>query len=219
MGISLRPEHLKRYKDLASLFMKYGRGDLVASVDETGTGPAPGAARAPAVSEKELPEQLAADLEKLGPTYVKLGQLLSTRADLLPPAFLEALTRLQDKVEPFPFEEAEAIITAELGVKISKAFATFDEKPIAAASLGQVHRATMRDGREVAVKVQRPDIRETIVKDLKALEEIAAFAEVHTAVGKQYQFAQMIEEFHKSIMRELDYKQEARNLTTLSQNL
>ena len=216
MGISLRPEHLKRYKDLASLFMKYGRGDLVASVEETGTAPAPTAAT---VSEKDLPDQLAADLEKLGPTYVKLGQLLSTRADLLPPAFLEALTRLQDKVEPFPFEEAEAIVTAELGVKISKAFATFDEKPIAAASLGQVHRATMRDGREVAVKVQRPDIRETIVKDLKALEEIAVFAEAHTTVGKQYQFTRMIEEFHKSILRELDYKQEARNLTTLAHNL
>jgi predicted unusual protein kinase regulating ubiquinone biosynthesis (AarF/ABC1/UbiB family) len=214
MGISLRPEHLKRYKDVASLFMKYGRGDLVADVEGTGT-----AAAAGTVDEKELPDQLASDLEKLGPTYVKLGQLLSTRADLLPPAFLEALSRLQDKVEPFPFEEAEAIVTAELGVKISKAFATFDEKPIAAASLGQVHRATMRDGREVAVKIQRPDIRETIVKDLKALEEIAAFAESHTEVGKQYQFTQMIEEFHKSILRELDYKQEARNLTTLAQNL
>ena len=211
MGISLRPEHLKRYKDLAALFIKYGRSDLL--------GEAAPEADAPAVAAPEMPEQLAADLEKLGPTYVKLGQLLSTRADLLPPAFLEALTRLQDKVEPFSFEEAEAIVTAELGVKISKAFATFEEKPIAAASLGQVHRATLRDGREVAVKVQRPDIRETIVKDLKALEEIAAFAQSHTEVGKQYQFTGMIEEFHKSILRELDYKQEARNLTTLAQNL
>ena len=211
MGISLRPEHLKRYKDLAALFIKYGRSDLLGEAAPEGD--------APAVAAPEMPEQLAADLEKLGPTYVKLGQLLSTRADLLPPAFLEALTRLQDKVEPFSFEEAEAIVTAELGVKISKAFATFEEKPIAAASLGQVHRATLRDGREVAVKVQRPDIRETIVKDLKALEEIAAFAQSHTEVGKQYQFTGMIEEFHKSILRELDYKQEARNLTTLAQNL
>jgi ubiquinone biosynthesis protein len=216
MSISLRPEHLKRYKDLASLFVKYGRSDLVGNAEELGIGTAPAPQTA---KEKELPEQLAADLEKLGPTYIKLGQLLSTRADLMPPAFLEALTRLQDNVGPFPFEQAEAIITAELGVKISKAFATFDEKPIAAASLGQVHRATMRDGREVAVKVQRPDIRETIVKDLTALEEIAEFAETHTEVGKQYQLKQMIEEFHKSILRELDYKQEARNLATLAQNL
>ena len=211
MGISLRPEHLKRYKDLAGLFLKYGRSDLVVEGDETAT--------AVAVVEPQVPEKLAADLEALGPTYVKLGQLLSTRADLLPPAFLEALTRLQDKVEPFPFEEVEAIVTAELGVKISKAFATFEEKPIAAASLGQVHRATMRDGREVAVKVQRPGIQETILKDLEALEQMAAFAESHTVVGKQYQFSRMVEEFHKSIVRELDYRQEARNLATLAENL
>jgi predicted unusual protein kinase regulating ubiquinone biosynthesis (AarF/ABC1/UbiB family) len=209
MGISLRPELLKRYKDLAALFIKYGRSDLLGDVEEASAEAAP----------PETAENLTSDLEKLGPTYVKLGQLLSTRADLLPPAFLEALTRLQDKVEPFSFKEAEAIVTAELGVKISRAFATFEEKPIAAASLGQVHRATMRDGREVAVKVQRPDIRETIVKDLTALEQIAAFAESHTEVGKRYQFTQMVEEFQKSILRELDYKQEARNLTTLAQNL
>jgi len=210
MGISLRPEHLKRYKDLAALFIKYGRSDLVGDAEETGPV---------TVASPELPERLASDLEKLGPTYVKLGQLLSTRADLLPPAFLEALTRLQDKVEPFSFEEAEAIITAEMGVKISKAFASFEEKPIAAASLGQVHRATMRDGREVAVKVQRPGIRETILKDLEALEEIAAFAESHTEVGKQYRFVRMVEEFRKALMRELDYRQEARNLATLGENL
>jgi predicted unusual protein kinase regulating ubiquinone biosynthesis (AarF/ABC1/UbiB family) len=209
MGISLRPEHLKRYKDLAALFMKYGRSDLLGDVEVATAEAAP----------PETAENLTSDLEKLGPTYVKVGQLLSTRADLLPPAFLEALTRLQDKVEAFSFDEAEAIVTAELGVKISKAFASFEEKPIAAASLGQVHRATMRDGREVAVKVQRPDIRETIVKDLTALQQIAAFAESHTEVGKQYQFTKMVEEFHKSILRELDYKQEARNLTTLAQNL
>jgi len=209
MALSLRPELLKRYKDLAALFIKYGRSDLIGDVEEASAEAAP----------FETAENLTSDLEKLGPTYVKLGQLLSTRADLLPPAFLEALTRLQDKVEPFSFEDAEAIVTAELGVKISKAFATFEEKPIAAASLGQVHRATMRDGREVAVKVQRPDIRETIVKDLAALEEIAAFAESHTEVGRRYQLTRMVEEFHKSILRELDYKQEARNLATLGENL
>ena len=210
MGISLRPEHLKRYKDLAALFIKYGRSDLVGETEEAGAEQA---------ALPEAAEQLTCDLEGLGPTYVKLGQLLSTRADLLPPAFLEALSRLQNKVEPFPFEEAEAIVTAELGVKISKAFATFEEKPVAAASLGQVHRATLRDGREVVVKVQRPGIRETILKDLAALAEIAAFAESHSEVGRQYQLVRMVEELHKFILRELDYKQEARNLTTLAHNL
>jgi predicted unusual protein kinase regulating ubiquinone biosynthesis (AarF/ABC1/UbiB family) len=209
MGISLRPELLRRYKDLAALFIKYGRSDLVADAGESG-------AEAPPL---EAAEQLTSDLEKLGPTYVKVGQLLSTRADLLPPAFLEALSRLQNKVEPFSFQEAEAIVTAELGIKISKAFATFEEKPIAAASLGQVHRATLRDGREVVVKVQRPAIRDTIVKDLDALEQIAAFAESHSEVARQYQFVLMVEESRKSILRELDYRQEARNLATLAQNL
>jgi ubiquinone biosynthesis protein len=211
MAISLRPEHLKRYKDLAALLIKYGRSDLVTDTGESST---PSEAPPP-----ETAEQLTTDLEKLGPTYVKLGQLLSTRADLLPPSFLEALSRLQNKVEPFPYEEAEAIVTAELGVKISKAFTTFEEKPVAAASLGQVHRATLRDGREVVVKVQRPGIHDTIIKDLDALDQITEFAETHSETGRQYQLVLMVEEFRKSILRELDYKQEARNLATLAHNL
>jgi len=211
MAISLRPEHLKRYKDLAALLIKYGRSDLVADTGESST---PSQAPPP-----EAAEQLTSDLEKLGPTYVKLGQLLSTRADLLPPSFLEALSRLQNKVEPFSYEEAHAIVTAELGVKISKAFTTFEEKPVAAASLGQVHRATLRDGREVVVKVQRPGIHDTIIKDLDALDQITEFAETHSETGRQYQLVLMVEEFRKSILRELDYKQEARNLATLAHNL
>jgi predicted unusual protein kinase regulating ubiquinone biosynthesis (AarF/ABC1/UbiB family) len=209
MGISLRPEHLKRYKDLGALFIKYGRSDLGGDSEEAAVAPA----------SPETAEQLTADLEDLGPTYVKLGQVLSTRADLLPPAFLDALARLQDKVGPFPYEDVEAIVTAELGVRISKAFATFEEKPMAAASLGQVHRATLRDGREVVVKVQRPGIRETILQDLDALDQIAAFAEGHSQAGKQYQLALMAEEFRNTILRELDYRLEARNLVTLARNL
>jgi ubiquinone biosynthesis protein len=216
MSLSLKGEHLKRYKDIASLFMKYGRGDLVkgaglddALVPETGATAAP-----PAQAD-----QLAADLEKMGPTFVKIGQLLSTRADLLPLAYMEALTRLQDKVEPFSYREVEAIVTSELGVRISKAFSEFEEVPVAAASLGQVHRAVMRNGRPVAVKVQRPDIRERICSDLDALAEIAAFADKNTQAGKRYAFAEMLDQFRKSLLRELDYRQEARNLVTLGDNL
>jgi predicted unusual protein kinase regulating ubiquinone biosynthesis (AarF/ABC1/UbiB family) len=215
MGISLKPEHLKRYRDIAWLFMKYGRSDLVkqagledALSDET------------AVAEGAAPEaaELSKDLEKMGPTFIKLAQLLSTRADLLPLPYLEALSRLQDDVEPFSFREVEEILTEELGVRISKAFDHFEAQPVAAASLGQVHRATLRDGREVVVKVQRPNIRETVVKDLDILQGIAEFLDAHTETGRRYDFAQILEELRKSLLRELDYRQEARHLVTFNRN-
>jgi predicted unusual protein kinase regulating ubiquinone biosynthesis (AarF/ABC1/UbiB family) len=167
----------------------------------------------------ELSERFAKDLEALGPTYIKVGQLLSTRADLLPMPFLDALARLQDDVAPFPYEELEPIVTTELGVRISKAFSSFEREPLAAASLGQVHRATMRDGRQVAVKVQRPGIRELIVSDLEALAQIAEFADTHTEVGRKYGYARIVEEFRKCLLRELDYRLEARNQATLRENL
>ena len=147
----------------------------------------------------------------MGPTFIKLGQLLSTRADFLPPAYIHALTRLQDNIAPFSFEEIDAIVTHELGVRISKAFSNFEIKPLAAASLGQVHRAWLRDGRAVVVKVQRPGIREIIAEDLDALEDIAQFLDKHTEWGKRYRFVETLEE--------LDYRQEARNLLTLNVNL
>jgi ubiquinone biosynthesis protein len=113
----------------------------------------------------------------------------------------------------------EKIVTNELGVRISKAFATFDDQPMAAASLGQVHRATLRDGRPVAVKVQRPGIREEMVEDLDALEDIADFLDHHTELGRRYEFCHLLEQFRKSLLQELDYRQEAANLTTLSRDL
>jgi len=212
--ISLRPQHLKRYKDLAWLFMKYGRADLVRKAgledvveDRDGEAPTGNAT------------DLAADLERLGPTFIKLGQLLSTRSDLLPAAYTEGLTRLQDNVEPFSFAEVEQIVASELGVRISKAFATFESTPTAAASLGQVHRATLRDGRPVAVKVQRPGIREVIFEDLEALREIADVLDGYTERGRQVGFGEILEEFRRSLFRELDYREEAQNLLTLGRNL
>jgi predicted unusual protein kinase regulating ubiquinone biosynthesis (AarF/ABC1/UbiB family) len=213
MGISLKPEYLKRYKDIAWLFMKYGRSDLVKQAgleealdDESAVAAAPEAA------------ELSKDLEQMGPTFVKLAQLLSTRADLLPLPYLEALARLQDDVEPFSFKEVEEIVTEELGVRLSKAFAHFEAEPIAAASLGQVHRADMRDGRQVVVKVQRPGIREVVVKDLEILQGIAEFLDSHTETGRRYDFALILAELRKSLMRELDYRQEARHLLTFNRN-
>jgi ubiquinone biosynthesis protein len=215
MAISLKTDNLKRYKDIALLLMKYGRSDIVkhAGLDEVLKE------ETAAIAETPKAEELARDLEQMGPTFIKLGQLLSTRADLLPYPYLEALTRLQDKVEPFSFAEVEQIVTTELGVRISKAFAEFESKPMAAASLGQVHRARLRDGREVVVKVQRPGIRERIVQDLDSLQEITGMLDKHTKAGQQYDFSAMLEEFRKSLLQELDYRQEARNLIMFGDNL
>jgi predicted unusual protein kinase regulating ubiquinone biosynthesis (AarF/ABC1/UbiB family) len=215
MAISLRPEHLKRYKDMALVLMKYGRADLVrsAGLDESIEG-----MQDVQVSPAKM-EELAADVEKMGPTFIKLAQLLSTRADLLPQPYIDALTRLQDKVGPFPFTEVEQIVASELGARISKAFSRFDSEPIAAASLGQVHRAALRDGREVVVKIQRPGIREEMSKDMDVLGDMAAFLDSHTEAGRKYEFTPFLEEFRKNLLRELDYRLEARNLVIFANNL
>src|SRR5438128_1562852 len=216
MGISLKPQHLNRYRQIGWLLAKYGRSDLV---KETGLEETLTAEELLRPKEAAKADELAADLEKLGPTFVKLGQLLSTRVELLPRPYLDALARLQDKVEPFGFAEVEKIVTSELGVRISKAFSDFESKPIASASLGQVHLAHLRDGRAVAVKVQRPNIREQMVEDLDALDEIAEFLDNHTEFGQRYEFTRMLEELRQSLMRELDYRQEAHNLAAFREQL
>jgi len=217
MRIFPKLKHLKRYKDIALLLIKYGRSDVV---KHTGLHEALDLDVSPESTAREVkPDALAKDLEKMGPTFIKLGQLLSTRADFLPPAYIHALTRLQDKIDSFPFEQVEAIVAEELGVRISKAFSAFEAKPLAAASLGQVHRAAMLDGRVVVVKIQRPGIREVIAEDMEVLEQITRFLDRHTQWGKRYEFGKMLEEFRRSLDRELDYRQEAHNLTTLGANL
>ena len=215
MPTFLKPTVLKRYKDIVLLFLKYGRSDLFKSADledilQDGEDQQ---------ETKSSPENLAKDLEKMGPTFVKLGQLLSTRADLLPKPYLEGLSRLQDDVEPFPFAEVEQIVSSEIGLRLSKAFQFFEAEPIAAASLGQVHRAALRDGRLVAVKVQRPGIRKIIAGDLEALEEIAAFLQKNTEFGKHFEPSNVLDQFRKALLRELDYLQEARNMEILKTNL
>ena len=211
-----RPQHLKRYQEIAWLLVKHGRSDLVRTAGLEGIL-AEEAAEAPELAAEA--KSLADDLERLGPTFVKLGQMLSTRPDLLPAPYLAALARLQDKVDPFAFDDVERIVTAELGVRLSKAFAEFEATPMAAASLGQVHRARLRDGRRLAVKVQRPGVRERVVDDMEALEEISAFVDAHTDVGRRFEFTRMLQEFRRSLMRELDYIQEAGHLVALGRNL
>ncbi|ATC64355.1 ABC transporter [Nibricoccus aquaticus] len=215
--MKLSASHLKRYQQIAALLWKYGRSDLVRHLASD---------QAFGVSEKDsssgtpgTPEQFAADLEAMGPTYVKLGQVLAGRPDLLPEPYLQALARLQDNVKPFPFEEVEKIVTEGIGVRLSKAFEYFSSEPIAAASLGQVHSATLRDGRPVVVKVQRPGIRQQIAEDFEVLATIATFFDNHTAVGRRYRFHSVLQEFRTTIQHELNYEREAQNLLKVGENL
>ncbi len=215
MGI-VRAENLRRYRDIARLLLKYGRSDIIdrsalqdsLELDDDVESEPPAKA-----------EELAADFEALGPTFVKLAQLLSTRPDFLAPAYIEALARLQDSCEPFPFEQVVEVIEAELGLRVATGFQEFDPKPLAAASLGQVHRAVLRSGREVAVKVQRPGIRDQVLGDLAALAEIAELLDRRTRTGRRFGFGAMFSEFRRSMLRELNYEREAQNLETLRQNL
>ena len=215
MKLKFQTIHLKRYREIAALLWKYGRSDLVKQmgVDELFDAHQETKVNGPP------PEELANDLEAMGPTFIKIGQLLSSRSDLLPEVYLQPLSRLQDSVKPFSFEEVEQIILTELGARVSKAFSDFDPKPIAAASLGQVHRAALRDGRQVIVKVQRPEIRKQIAEDFEVLTQIAEFLDAHTEVGRRYRFLTVLDEFRMTIQQELNYEREAQNLITLGENL
>lgn len=214
--MKLSGSHLKRYQQIATLLWKYGRSDLAQKINATDGFEQP----EPVEKEGETkPEQLVDDLEAMGPTYIKLGQVLAGRPDLLPAPYLKALERLHDRVKPFSYEEVEKIVTAELGVRISKAFSRFDAEPLAAASLGQVHTAALRDGREVVVKVQRPEIRQQIAEDFEVLADLASMLDSHTEMGRRYRFSLVLDEFRNTIQEELNYEREARNLLTVAKNL
>ena len=165
------------------------------------------------------PEEFVKDLESLGPTFVKIGQALSTRPDMVPPAYLEALERMQDNVAPVPFDEIREVVEQSLGVRLSKPFTEFDETPIGCASLAQVHRACLRDGRTVAVKVQRPGIGPQIRADLDAIGALAKRADQHTRMGRDVHFADWVQEFRRALLGELDYRMEAENLDRFGEHL
>lgn len=165
------------------------------------------------------PERMRLMLEELGPTYVKLGQVLSSRTDLLPEAWLTELVKLQDTVPSFPLETVNRTIEKELGKPPREIFLDFDETPLAAASIGQVHRATLKDLSPVVVKIQRPGIEKQIVSDLEIMRQIAQLIENRTAIGKKYRPVDIVDDFTKTLLDEIDYTNEASNADRLRRNM
>ena len=216
----LTPKHLPRLAAIVGLFTRYGLRDIAKQQGLISLLPA----------EEDLPPEEIAEqkahavgfrkrLVELGPAYVKLGQVLSTRPDLLPEAYIRELETLQDDVGPIPFDEVEQIIEEELGGRISKLFDFFDSEPLGTASLGQVHGARMRGGREVVVKVQRPHIRASLADDLEFFHELAMFMSEHTSVGTRIDVLGVIQQMERAIAEELDYRTEARNAATFRKSL
>jgi ubiquinone biosynthesis protein len=171
-----------------------------------------------ALAEASPARHLRLALEELGPTFVKIGQLLSTRPDLLPPDYVAELKQLQDNVPPVAWEAIEPIITAELGQPPDTRFASFDTTPLASASLGQVHAATLPDGADVVIKVQRPGIEPLIETDLEILLSLAGIAQRRNPWGELYNLVELADEFAAVIRGELDYRREARNAERFQAN-
>ena len=163
------------------------------------------------------PAKVRLMLQQLGPTYVKVGQMVSSRADVLPEAWRTELDKLQNTVPPFPYEQVESIIGSELGGTPDQRFATFEREPLGAASLAQVHRATLRDGSEVVVKVQRPNVQAMVRADLGNMEDLARQAERRVSMARTMNLAAMVHEFGQGVLTELDYRVEAYHALRLAE--
>ncbi|MFZ0959398.1 MAG: AarF/ABC1/UbiB kinase family protein [Terriglobia bacterium] len=215
MGRTYR--HAKRYGEILNVLIKYGFGDLVDVLNikqhieigiEKITGKEP-----ERIAKLSRPERVRMTLEELGPTFVKLGQLLSTRPDLIPLEYVQELSELQDNVPAFPYDEVRAAVKAETGRFPEEIFGSFDQRPIAAASLGQVHKAILKHTEEVvAVKVQRPNIQQTIEVDLGIMLHLASLMERHVTEIEAFHPTQAVNEFARSIEEELDYTLEASHI-------
>ena len=214
----LNPRHLPRLAATVGLFTRYGLADFARQQGLHGLTDDP-AARDDGGPSSDKAVALRHRLVELGPAYVKLGQLLSTRPDLLPPDYIRELTQLQDDVQPIGFEDIQRVVEEELGGRLSKLFASFDVEPLGSASLGQVHAAELRDGRPVVVKVQRPNIRRSLAEDLEYFRELAAFLSAHTTAGSRVDVVGVVQQLERALADELDYRVEARSAATFRRSL
>lgn len=213
----LAPRYLPRLAATVGLFTKYGLGDLA---DRTGlralvqddTSDGNGASPEKAVAFRKR-------LVELGPAYIKLGQVLSTRPDLVPDSYVRELEKLQDEVPAISYEEVCGVVETELGARISKLFDEFGKEPLGTASLGQVHAAVLRGGRHVVVKIQRPNIRELLADDLEFFRELASFMTKHTEMGSRIDMLGIIAQLERALLDELDYRIEARNAASFRKAL
>ncbi|MCF8563263.1 AarF/ABC1/UbiB kinase family protein [Alicyclobacillus tolerans] len=208
-----RVRHLKRYREIARILIKNGFGSLIQGIGLADLLSLPrrwftGADKPDSLS---LYERIRKVVEELGPTYVKIGQVASLRPDLLPIELVREFERLQDRVAAFEFDEVEKILERELGEPWQEVFAEFDPECLAAASIGQVHKAVLHSGEVVAVKVQRPGILQNIETDLEILADLARMTERRFDWAKLYELTEIVEEFSRSLRLELDYTVEARN--------
>lgn len=215
-------QHLRRYREIIFVFIKYGFGAIIDNIgilkhinvrrkilkqtnDEN-------------IAKLSRGERLRLALEELGPTFIKMGQILSTRSDILPKDVIKELEKLQDKAPAFSFDEVKSVIQNEFGESLEEAYAEFEPTPLAAASIAQVHKALLWSGKTVVVKVQRPGIEKIIAQDMRILEDIAKFVDNHTKYGKIYNFTKMVEDFKKRLEEELDFRIEGENAEKFKKN-
>jgi len=201
--------HPERYIEIFRILRKYELHHVAAQLGMTHRHEDEDYALDEHEEDEDHATGLASALEELGPCFIKLGQLLSTRPDLLPPHYIAALSRLQQEITPVPSEKITNIIENELGAPMAKLFQEFDCEPLATASMAQVHRAVLLDGTEVAVKVQRPGVRQRIEIDIEIMHEVARFATKYTPYGTRYAIPQIVRELEHSLNQELDFRLEA----------
>ncbi|CDZ99874.1 putative protein kinase UbiB [Jeotgalicoccus saudimassiliensis] len=216
MSLQTRVNYINRYREIAMQFSKSGLGFLIEEIglDRVISLPRRILLRQQndEVLEKTYAERIRIFIEEMGTTFIKLGQIASMRGDLLPPDLIAELEKLQSHVPPFPPDEARRLIEESLEAPIDELFMIFDDKPVGSASIGQVHRAMLHTGEDVAVKIQRPNIEKTVRTDLEILRHLAGLAESNLEWARNYQVTDMIDEFSDALINELDYTIEARNV-------